>query len=227
MRKLTILLTLCLLVSSLAYPQVRVGNGVKVGTGIKVLGAAAVSFPVNAELDNFNRANEGPPLSANWTNTITVGDGGMKVDTNAAIGNTTGFNSAFWNVTTFGPDCEAFVTIGSGDYGGTYVRLATPGTAGVDGYHFQYYVTGSQVQIIRIDNGVGTVILTVNGVTIDSGDKVGGTSISTTHTIWFKDGAGAWTNMGSVVDATYGAAGNIGIGQQSTVTLDDFGGGTR
>lgn len=196
-----------------------------------VVGGAPV-FPINGVLDNFNRANEGPPPSTNWTDSIISGDGGIQVASNTGFGNTSpGVNSAFWNVSTFGPDCEAYVTFAVDvvplDFGGVMARVQGAGTATSDGYYAQFYETGQQLFIKRIDNGVETVIHTVNSFNPASGDSIGLSAIGTSIELWYKVGAGAWTSKGSVTDATYGSAGHIGmvIGDQNR--LEDFGGGAR
>lgn len=194
-----------------------------------IVSSAPLTFPVNGVLDDFNRVNQGPPPSASWTDTIVVGDVGMIIVSNGATSASFAVGSAFWNPSTFGPDCEAYVTIGGSiDFGGVWLRLASPGTAGADGYHAQFYVTGSQISIFRLDNGSYTSILTVNSVTINAGDSIGLSAIGSSIELWYKPAAGSWTSRGSVTDTTYSAAGNIGMTtSQNSGVLDDFGGGTR
>lgn len=194
-----------------------------------IVSSTPPTFPVNGVLDGFDRPNEGPPPSASWTDTIVVGDLGMVVSGNGATTPSSTPGSAFWNLSTFGPDCEAYVTTtGSIDFGGVWLRLASPGTAGADGYHGQFYVTGSQLSIYRLDNGSYTSILTVNSITINPGDSVGLSAIGSSIELWYKPGAGSWTSQGSVTDTTYSAAGSIGMTSSSSGgVLDDFGGGTR
>lgn len=196
-----------------------------------VSGGAPPTFPINGILDNFNRANGGPPLSASWTDSIVTTDGGMQVVSSTAVGNTGGFtiNSSWWNVSTFGPDCEAYVTTsGTPNLGGVMIRLQAPGTAGVDGYYGQFWVGGSQILIKRIDNGAETVLLTVNSITVGAGDAIGLSAIGSSIELWWNDSGGGWVSKGSVTDATYGSSGNIGIVSSDNVGgVDDFGGGTR
>ena len=94
-----------------------------------------MAFPESSILDNFNRGDEGPPLSSDWTEMGHVSDG-LEVVSNEAEGET-GFSAActeYWNPATFGPACEAYVTIS--DMGVTSVvavgaRLTSPGTASI------------------------------------------------------------------------------------------------
>lgn len=193
-----------------------------------IVSSTPPTFPVNGVIDSFTRANEGPPPSANWTSSIITTDGGMQVSSNSAIGSSGVINSAWWSAATFGPDCEAYLTnFEDADFGGVWVRLAAPGTAGVDGYHAQFYVTGSQLSLYRLDNGTYTSILTVGSFTPAAGDSIGISAIGSSIELWYKVGAGAWISKGSVTDSTYSASGNIGMTINGAKRVDDFGGGTR
>lgn len=91
-----------------------------------------------ALLDDFDRANEGPPPSANWTVVTWTSPGsGLKVDTNLCVaGNPSDGedNSTIWTAATFGPDCYAEVTapqIHDSDTPGSsvpYIRLILRGS---------------------------------------------------------------------------------------------------
>ena len=96
-----------------------------------------MAFPESSILDNFNRGDEGPPLSANWTE-AGYAAAGLKVDTNEAAPETAGSCIEYWNPATFGPACECYVTyskvIPVGSKCGVLTRLQSPDTAETDGY---------------------------------------------------------------------------------------------
>ena len=54
-----------------------------------------------APLDDFNRANVGPPPSSQWSNPLIPAQIGMKVVGNALACDIAGLCSAWWNVATF------------------------------------------------------------------------------------------------------------------------------
>jgi hypothetical protein len=72
-----------------------------------------MTFPTTPILDDFNRANEGPPPSANWSAyhaSWGFGDG-LEVVSNQCKGNSYNLCGDWWSVETFGSDCEVYVTI--------------------------------------------------------------------------------------------------------------------
>src|SRR5688572_22948208 len=145
MRKLLALIILLALTLSIAA-QSKISGTVKVGGTITstATGGGACSFPCTSLLDDFNRTNEGPPPSANWTTGVDGSTGGFAVSSNTAVAQDGSFSSAYWNATTFGPDTEVYVTMVN-TFGASccgyrlYLRLASAGTSGVDGYIVQAY----------------------------------------------------------------------------------------
>lgn len=192
-----------------------------------------MAFPTTGLLDNFNRANEGPPPSTDWT-TIIAGKG-HKVLSNECVPETDSAGavrfSSGWDTSTYGPDCEAYLTvIDPATWGeGPMARLTTLAEATVDGYRY-WRSSSNNTSLYRIDNGVGTK-LGADGpaFTIASGDKLGIECIGSTIKGYVKDGAAAWAEQLSRTDSTYGDAGYIGLSQYPSseyVGLDDFSGGT-
>lgn len=186
-------------------------------------------FPINStSIDNFNRANEGPPPSSSWTNF----SGGLKVVSNACVGNATGSNQiSYWNVENFGPDCEAFVTISSlpatdGDQVIVFGRIDTVGANGYDVAYNRAAGTDTLV-IARVDAGVGTALNTLSQE-VSAGDSIGIQIIGSTIYAWYKASAGSWELKGSSTDSTYSATGKLALGTNYASTspnMDDFGGG--
>ena len=196
------------------------------------------SFPTTGILDNFNRANEGPPPSANWTGPVQTGEEGLRVTSNECdqpAGGTAG--SGVW-VGTFGPGSECFSTIAAvpttnGNGQAHFVRVVDPNTAGVDGYLPAYINLGGGIYrdyyTYRLDNNAYTQLgVTVTGTTLGVGDDIGGAIIGSTLRTYRRVGVGLWTEEDSTsrTDSTYTAAGRIGMRLDNTCIADDFGGGT-
>lgn len=175
-------------------------------------------------LDNFNRANEGPPPSSSWTNVIN----GLKVVSNACKGNGSGVqNVSFWN-TQMGPDVDVEVTLDS--KGGTnqfvelYLGMTTQSSGTMDGYCVRMNPQSGTDQVIffRIDNGTFAQIGSVIGQEITGGDKIRFRRVGDVISVWRHDGSD-WAELGNRTDATYSAAGYVGIGIAHTIAiLDDF-----
>src|SRR5512139_2222498 len=99
-----------------------------------------MAFGATSVLDNFNRTAE-DPLSGggNWTNQIRSGDDDLRTNgTQAYTDFATQQASAWWNPSTFGAACEAYITVATkpADSGRASIlcRLASPGTGNCDGY---------------------------------------------------------------------------------------------
>ncbi len=187
-----------------------------------------MSGPTTSVLDDFNRSNTGPPPSTNWTTLFS----GHKVVSNACVGNGSVDNISYWNVSTFGADCEAYRTISTKPPNGNYIQLhlrfkdMTLGTT--DGYVLSCIPqAGTDIwRIYRLDNSVLTQLGADITSELTAGDKMLFTAIGSTLEVW-QYTSGAWVSLGSRTDATYGAAGYIGIGDYTTGCVsDDFGGGT-
>src|SRR5205823_425517 len=137
-----------------------------------------------------------------------------------------------WNAASFGPDSEAYVTIGS--YGASDVirigaRVSGGGTTSPSGYYVAVSATGAW-SILRIDKG-GSPITLASGVTqtLASGDgfavRIVGSVVSALH----YTSATGWVPVISYdtsQDSTrYTTAGNLAL-EFRTSTVDNFGGGT-
>lgn len=189
-----------------------------------------MAFPTTSVLDDFTGTGS---LSANWTLDVEANSGtGANRTSDQLATSRAGVSTAWWNATTFGPDCEAFLTIatkaGNGRYEGLWLRLQTPGTTGVDGYFFEVgEVAGTdQCTIYRQDDHIFTVLTGSFSQEFSAGDALGAEAIGSTLTIYRKASGGAWSSIGSRSDATYGSAGNIGVYIENTTgRFDDFGGG--
>lgn len=200
------------------------------GSGFIVpAGTPPPSFPVNGVLDDFNRANQSAPPSANWTTGIDGGANGFAVTSNTAtpVGDP---SSMYWNASNFGPNVEVYVTLASTTPTPTrvYFRLQQEGTAGFDGYVVLAYSDGN-FYVYRVDNGTQTQLGASIAQSIAMGDSIGASMVGSTITVYYKSGAGSWTSLGTRSDGTYTGAGKIGVStfdSTAGVNLDNFGGGT-
>lgn len=185
-----------------------------------------MSFPTTSILDFFDRSNQGPPPSTNWTTGWRPSSTGFQVDTNQCLGSAVGDNTQYWNVANFGPDVEVYATVKSGssaNYYGLSARLVAEGTAGVDGYEVVLF--NNEVLVRRFDDNAETTLGAAFSQTFTLGDSFGMSIIGSTITVYYKVGAGNWAALGTRSDSTYSAAGKIGM-RSENVAWDDFGGGT-
>jgi hypothetical protein len=206
--------------------QTRVGSFKFPSCG--VTGSIGPTTPV---LDDFNRANGG--AGPNWALLKPSGFAAMNVSGNAAVDSSSSlFAWNYWNAASFGPDCEAYVTIAS--YGANEsirvgARVTGAGTASPSGYFVQVGSTGAW-SILRIDNGGGSNTL-ASGVTqaLASGDKVAIRIVGSVVTALHFTSGGGWVQVlshdTSGDSVRYSAAGRLAL-EFKTSTLDDFGGGT-
>lgn len=183
-------------------------------------------------LDNFNRANTGPPPSSDWTTILN----GHKIVSNVIVGNNAAAsNISAWDTATYGGAVECYVTVPTKMADGTYIeiaaRLTTLSAATIDGYLVRCTAVagaGNDTwRIYRLDNGSYTALGTgsVTGE-FTAGDKIGIECNGSTITAYHYTG-GAWSSKTSVTDTTYSAAGYVGLTSVNAVaTFDDFYAGT-
>lgn len=190
-----------------------------------------MAFPTTSVLDTFTQADG--PLSANWTAGVDASQiAAPTVVSNAAKGGTNGGpNEAYWNVATFGADCECYLTLANtanGEDVQVYARVTSPG-ASSSGYSVLYRPSTTFIRIRRIDSGAYTSLSADTTISIlGDGDKIGIECVGSTITA-YKYTGGAWSSVVNVTDATYSAAGYIGMAltnSGSGAGGDNFGGGT-
>lgn len=190
--------------------------------------------PTTAVLDDFNRADGA--LGANWPSSVIEFNTKCVIVSNAAKAADASRNDARWTA-SFGPDSEAYGTVSIvpantlGQY--LYVRIANPNSATMNCYAIKFTrfdgAPDTRVAYQRFDSGVATT-LGANETGFPSpvaGQKYFLDATGSTITGHLFD-SGAWTDISSRSDATYSAAGYIGMGFQSNSAgqMDDFGGGT-
>lgn len=194
-----------------------------------------MAFPSTSVLDNFTGTNgtDLPVYSSNWQ-TAPTGGVNLEIQSNAATGTAAASNNTNSWATSYGPDCEVYVTITTKPADGNILLLLARGVqetslATADGYCLRFApVAGTDtITIQRIDNGAQTSISSAFSQEVSNGDSIGLEIIGNTLTAYYKPSGGAWTSLGSTTDSTYTTAGKIGLLTSSTtIRLDDFGGGT-
>ena len=198
-----------------------------------------MAFPtVTTVLDNFNRAN---PIGGDWTADV-AGFGGTEMsiasDTILDPCSNSNYGDGYWDITTFGPDTEVYITLVSELLGtnGTlqlFARMVTPGSAAADGYELTVTKTAGSAtwQLYEILNGAETPIGSSATQAIALTEKVGLEIISDAIKGYHYTG-GAWnsTPIVSTTDATYGSENYCGVGSYNGGSgrpkYDDFVAGT-
>jgi len=191
-----------------------------------------MAFPTNTTvLDTFTGTES--PITTNWTNI----QGTVSKDSGTAYG-ALGSNATMYDVVTnFGPigsgtGVEAFVTIATRSTLTDQLSIASiTYIAEFDGYNVYVTVTSGTnetIRLYRLDNGVGSAINDAASITINDGDKFGCRFLGSSQRMYFKDGASAWTEVGTAAtDAAYTGTATLFLTIFDDVfRLDDFGGGT-
>jgi hypothetical protein len=186
-----------------------------------------MAFPTNSTvLDNFNRANGGP--GTNWSN--YYGDSACAIVSNALTGIASSYGGSYWNVTTFGPDCEIYYdvpTAAAGDALNLVARGANMGGGSPNGYTIYITPNTGVWTFGRLDAGAFTQLGATVTQVVSNADAVGMSVVGSTITAYYKASGGSWTSIATRTDTTYSAAGNFGFElQNATLRIDNFSGGT-
>ncbi|KRT69463.1 MAG: peptidase S8/S53 subtilisin kexin sedolisin [candidate division NC10 bacterium CSP1-5] len=196
-----------------------------------------MAFPETPILDDFNRANEGPPPSSSWA--TPSGAPGIKV-ISGQVGEDGPGGQAVWN-TQYGPDLEAYVDVptlawdgigGHTEYFRLYFRASAPDAGTTSSGYFILAWNSSPNDSIGLwsytPSGVDYLThVQVAGLT--SGSSVGLSVIGDLIRVYHKPPAGSWAEVFNYTDPTYDNAGYLllYISQGGPdLRLDNFGGGT-
>ena len=191
-----------------------------------------------APLDDFNRANQGPPPSSNWTSGLIPGQLGLKVLDNTLVVDTTSTSSIWWNASTFPADAEvsmlfADATTSAFRHLRLFLRVTQPGVAGqTTGYFCQAEpdpggVTGG-VYLRRIDSGAATAPLAQRlDIPWATGDQAKCSMVGSQLCVSrMASGSGVWTELLCLTDTTYATGGVVGVGMNHPeLAVDDFSAG--
>ncbi len=187
-----------------------------------------MAFPTLGLLDSFTRSDENPVSGGpGWAGPIWTGEPQLKLVSNQVLPVSGGFGNSYLT-TPLGPDLECYFTLTSALAAGERVIIYFRSTVGSpNGYRIQFRNNAGD-HVVIIDKDTVQIGATIDPAdTFSSGDKFGVEVIGNTFTAYYKDGAGAWTNLGSRTDSTYTIAGYVGIAiTGAAVTIDDVGGGT-
>jgi hypothetical protein len=190
-----------------------------------------MAFPTTGLLDQFNRANEGPPPGAAWGGEVrpSWSSTQLKLLSNACVSNGGGGSNAsnYFN-TIYGPDSEVYMTLTAlaENYERTFLFLRKTAADTVYMATFDAAPTNT-VTITRVVATVETAIGSATAVTLAAGDTIGFEAIGTALKIYRKPSAGAWALIKSETDGGITGAGYAGIGTSgASAILDDFSGGT-
>jgi len=192
-----------------------------------------MAFPTTPVLDTFDRA-DASTLGANWSGNLIKQYAGSTPDSailsNQATGLVSNAPALHYTSTTYGPDCEVYIsvpTLPPGDVSALYLRIAQPGTTTADGYELRADAIASEWTIYSVTNGVETPIGSAVSHAFAAGDKMGFSAVGSTLT-GYRFTGGTWNQIIQRTDSTYLSAGLIGTYYSSGTVykLDDFGGGT-
>ena len=196
-----------------------------------------MAFPTTGLLDDFAGA---AGADANFTEIDgTTSFTGINYDGSGSgqgSAPTTKFAWAYYNASTYGPDCECYVTVSAVGTAANAVRVGARIAGGGTANHTGYYVaaqlqTAAAWTILRHDVGANVTLATGPTQAVAVGDQMGIEIAGTVINAWYRASGGSWSKLFSYdtsSDSTkYSAAGNIGVEFGfHTSKLDDFNGGT-
>lgn len=191
---------------------------------------ALPAFPHVALIDDFNRANEGPPPSASWSNYVGAG---LLVDTNRVSTSdvSASDNGSYYNVRKYGPDIDVTALIST--KGTRWFSLAVRLRQESDGTWsgLEILLDSSPVNsavVFELYHNVYTQVQPQFPFTWATGDSFGVRLTGPVIQPYYKIGAGAWNPVGpswiSYVALEAGYCG-LNIAQKNTFG-DDFSVGT-
>lgn len=191
-------------------------------------------FPLYATVangDNFNGPDQSP-LAGNWRSFANLPP--MQRLANRAEASGAFFSGSYFANRQDYTDTENFMTVAVQDNTAAKIlkiRL-TPATGGgepIDDQHQNGYqvsvdeVNAAEWLIQRIDNSVNTTLGTFPGFALASGDGMGFQAIGSRLSCWRKVAAGAYVQVGTVTDATYGYGKTGIVVANDSPIFDDYG----
>lgn len=186
-----------------------------------------MAAPSTAALDTFNAgAAQNLTARAGWgAGVVYSGETTNITDAVPTFATpTAGFSSNVWGTAFLNSECWVLLGTVTGASQYLFTRLNNTGTGALNGYQAEF--VGGNANLQSLTATIPTLLATAPQV-VSAGDSMGLVSVGTTHQIWYKVGAGAWTLIVSANDATYTGSGSIGMDMQTTARVDTFGGGTQ
>lgn len=166
--------------------------------------------------DDFNRANEIPITTGNWT---SPNSSSSNLVSNQIQGTVSVRSDMYWNPATFGADQYSQIRVRSVSAGAQYVYAAVRMSEGPDNAYF-LRTDGAELLIIKAISGVFTTLQNC-GVTIANGDIIKLAVFGNTLRA-FNNGVQVGTDQASGGDLT---SGRTGFSTFDESTLDDWEGG--
>lgn len=188
-----------------------------------------MAFPSTPLIDGFNRADENPLSDGGkWSLgplDFTAGRT-LRLVSNEATAAVAGSSNSYRNDQNYGPDTEVYAKL-TGSTNDTYLfaRCVNIGAGTTDGYCVRFsYPTGS-LTFYRITDCIFSSLSSAISISLNAGDEVGFAIAGSTLKAYRKPLAGSWTELDSVIDSTYSAAGKNGA-YSAAGRIDNFSGGT-
>jgi len=173
-------------------------------------------------ISDFTGADENPlSEGGNWANLNSSGNALQRIG-NAVSCTAAGAGNFYWTLRNYGPNVEAYLTLGVTGGAGIVFRAKDEGGSFTwDGYVFTCG-PGATTTIQRVDNSTGTNLFTTT-LTWNTGDKLGARIVGSGLALWQLPSGGSWTLLATVQDSTYPLDGKIGVrATGTTVRVDDF-----
>lgn len=172
--------------------------------------------------DDFNREDEYP--LANWQHWLA----GIELSGGIARGISSGYNISWFNATNYGPDLEVHSRMVGADGSGSgmvvYARVNPFSGPTINGYLAAAIQASGDDYIVlqRIDSNVPTNLHSVIGQPVWPGHRIGMRIVGDQISLYYDDGTG-WEERQTVTDATYSAAGRVGLTLiDPSSAVDDF-----
>ena len=193
--------------------------------------------PLTPVLDNFNRADNSGPPGPNWTHMPGLSSGASNdlFISGQQITGRAGADADYFNMQPFAADSEVYVTVVAKpsvnlDIVALLLRYQNPSLTTSSGYQAWFInengATDQYRIVLRTNGETGSVLASTTGPELSPGDQLLFRAIGTSLQLWRGSG-GVWTRILATTDSTIRQAGYVGLlTHNSTVRLDNFGGGT-
>lgn len=187
-------------------------------------------------LDDFNRADEGPPPSSNWATGIFAGNPGLRVVSNTLRQVTQNTGSDAYRLDVLGEDHEAYMTVSgylTNEAYHIYGRLQNIGLGGggtSNGYMVvvEFNTPNWDVKLNRMTGGAFTQLGTTDTRTAQV-TQIGIRCEADHITAVYNDGSGlTLSTVATATDNTYRGASRVGVrlARTGAHVADDFNAGT-
>jgi hypothetical protein len=187
------------------WKTVRIPMGL-LFVGLWFASPVSAAFPEGTVVDDFNRANESP--ATGWTeNSCATSNSAISSNVFTIQTGANGENCSFYlTATTLTTPIDISVdipTVGAGSFFGIAL-IQDPGAASFDGYFMTYVPGTGLIHPEKITNASSSAMGGTFTQTLTNGDKMGfRLDANGNFTYYVKDGAGAWTSIGTRTDSTF------------------------